>query len=117
MKVGQALPLHEFSVPRGLLLSCKGVHARYVAYLEEEKWSTMKTEKTTKRKLVQEEISEIKRKKEGVEKCILSLKINIEKYSMQAERKKGYILTDKGKFVPEICCGKRGSFKNIRQSD
>jgi hypothetical protein len=95
MKVGQALPLHEFSVPRGLLLSCKGAHARYVAYLEEEKRSGMKTELPTKRKLVQEEISEIRRKKEGVQKCISSLKIDIDKYSVKAEEKQDLALLTK----------------------
>ena len=111
MKVGQPLPLHEFSVPRGLLLSWKCAHSQYVAFLEEEKRSKQKTEIATKRKLVEEEISQIKRKKVGVEKCISSLKIDIDKYSMQAEEKQDMSLLTK--FIPEIRCGKRGSPKSV----
>ena len=54
MTVGQStnLHLHLFQIPRELLLSFKGAHARYVAALEEEKKVLSENVKATKRKLV-----------------------------------------------------------------
>ena len=69
---------------RELLLSCKGAH---------------QNEKAKKRKLILEEISEIKRKKLEVEQCILSLKTGIEKYNIQAENETRHVSSDKGKFI------------------
>ena len=54
--------LHEFQIPRELLLSCKSAHAKYVAALEKENKFACWNEKAKKRKLILEEISEIKRK-------------------------------------------------------
>ena len=82
MTVGQSANLHKFQIPRELLLSCKGAHAKYVAALENEKKFACQNEKAQKRKLILEEISEIKRKKLAVEQCILSLKTGIDKYTV-----------------------------------
>ena len=48
-----------------------------------------------KRKLIQEDIAEIKRKKATLESCISSMKTGIDMYSIQAEKKQDLSLLSK----------------------
>ena len=45
------------------------------------------TEKSKKRKLIQEETLEIKKRKEDIQRCMSSLNVDINKYSLEAEEK------------------------------
>ena len=50
MTVRHSANLHKFQIPRELLLSCKGAHAKYVAALENEKRGACQNENAKKKK-------------------------------------------------------------------
>ena len=66
-----------------------------------------------KRKLILEEISEIKRKKLDVEQCILSLKTGIEKYSIHAEKKQDMSLLTKANSFRKMVIEKENIVKTF----
>ena len=54
------IEIQDFTVTDDLALSCKGVHAKYVAALEEKREVKESSDKNNKRKLLREEIANIK---------------------------------------------------------
>ena len=64
--------------------SCKCAHARYHAVFEDNKAVQAKSVKDRKRKLVSEDVSEVKRKRQTTENIILSLNKDIAKPSLES---------------------------------
>ena len=54
------IEIQDFTVTDDLALSCKGVHAKYVAALEEKREIKESSDKNNKRKLLCEEIANVK---------------------------------------------------------
>ena len=64
----------------------KEAHQRYVA-LEEIKLSVIENEKNVRRKLMDDGINDVKKKKFNLETCVEALKKNADKLSYEVERK------------------------------
>ena len=80
--------LSSFKVTRELLTSCRGAYTKCKIDLEEKREEVVITDKSKKRKVIQEEIQEIKKRKEDAERCISPLDNVIAKYSLEAEKTK-----------------------------
>ena len=77
----------EFVVKKGLTHSCKAAHSKYTAHLQETRKERTKEKEGNKRKLLQEELATVKRKKLELEAVVSSLQQDIEKYSIEAAEK------------------------------
>ena len=113
MTFGQSAQLQDFKIERQLLLSCKSAHARYKEALEENKKVVIVNDKASKRKMIQEEISDIKKRKVVVEKCILSLESDIEKYSSDAEKEQDMTLLTKANSFRKAVVEKKDNLKTF----
>ena len=79
------VPVHKYHIPNDLFKNCKGAHVRYAATMESKKTECEKIKKGRKRKLIFDEIAEVKRSRESTESCIATLIKDIIKYSFEAE--------------------------------
>ena len=93
MELGK--PVHEIPLTNDLIKSCKLAHSRYSNALELRKSKNKEEEKSRKRKLKLEEIAEVKEKKQALLSCINSLEIDIESYSIAAEKENDLSLLTK----------------------
>ena len=73
-----SIKIHEFAISSDLLKSCRMAHQRYQRICKKRK---------RKRKLKLDEITDVKRRKDTLEACIISLSSDIDKYSIEAEQK------------------------------
>ena len=89
------IKVHDYTIPTDLIKSCNGAHARYQASLEDNQAVQPKSQKDRKKKLVSEEVSEVKRKRQATENVILSLNEDIVKLSLEAKEKHGFDLLKK----------------------
>jgi hypothetical protein len=108
MTFGQSAQLQDFKIERQLLLSCKSAHARYKEALEENKKVVIGYDKASIRKMIQKEISDVKKRKVVVEKCILTLESDIEKYSIDARKKQDMTLLTKANSFRKTVVEKKG---------
>ena len=76
--------VHTFKISNDLIKSCKAARSKYMLHLDEKRHQAV-GKKAEKRKLLNEEINDIKKRKIGVESCVASLNENIEKLSYKAE--------------------------------
>ena len=86
---------HSYQVDKKLLLNCKGACMKYDNYLENEKKKQVLTGKSSKRKLIAEEIVIVKKEKKDLLDHIASHDTDITKYSFEAEKKKDFTLLTK----------------------
>ena len=70
----------EFVISNELLLNCKTACTKYKSALEDVIKAEVEDAKTKKRKLITEEIQDVKRRKLTLESCIKSLETETEKY-------------------------------------
>lgn len=77
--------LHQFHISQGLIKSCKLARSRYSQHLEDQKSIVAAGRKAEKRKIIREEVDDIKKRKVKLNACINSLNADIEKLSYQAE--------------------------------
>ena len=77
--------LADFTISKDLLNSCKCASGKYKRSLEENKKEKVQSEGASKRKLIQEEIMQVKKSREDLQNCIRSLDVDINKFSLQAE--------------------------------
>ena len=75
----------DFKLTNELVNSCKAAHQRYTIALEENKLSVIKNEQKVKRKLIGDEINDVKKRKLDLETCIETLKKDADKLSFEAE--------------------------------
>ena len=91
--------IHQYQLPNDLVKSCKLAHSRYIADLKESKLNKAKEDSAGKRKLLNEEIVAVKKKKEDIEKCITILRRDADKLSSEAEEKRDFnLLTEANSF-------------------
>ena len=74
-------------VKNELVQSCKAAHSKYTAELQETRKEKAKEKKGNKKKLLQEELAIVKRKKLELKTVVSSLQQDIEKYSIEAGEK------------------------------
>ena len=97
--------IHEVSIPRELVISCKEAYKKYKVDQDEKGKIAAETEVSKKRKLKQEEIVDVKRTKLQVEKVIDILTGDIEKVSIEASTKETFE-------EMKVCLEKANSFRN-----
>ena len=78
---------HDFFIPNKLIISCGGASSKYKADLEQSNSTKAEDLKSKRRKLIQEEISEVKRKKLATEACVKFLQEEADRFSLEAEEK------------------------------
>ena len=78
---------YDFPIPNELIISCRGTSSKYKADLEQSNSTKAEDLKSKKRKLIQEEISEVKRKKLATKACVKSLREEADRFSLEAEEK------------------------------
>ena len=81
------LDVHEVQITPGLRRSVKSSRQKYGAYLEDMKKKEIQTEKSRKRKLIEDEISELKRRKSLLLETISELHHESDKYAQDAENR------------------------------
>ena len=69
--------IHEIEITNKMVTSCKSARSRYVTALEEAKESQKRDANNNKRKLITDEIENVKRKRMEVELCVKSLNKDI----------------------------------------
>ena len=79
--------LNDFEISNDLLKSCKLAHSGYAQALEKQKEDQVVENKSLKRNLIQEEITEIKRKKMLVEELIKVMDGDVENLCVQTKEK------------------------------
>jgi hypothetical protein len=77
--------VHTFKISNDLIKSCKAARSKYMLQLDEKREQAVGNKKAEKRKLLNEEITDIKKRKTSVESCVESLNEDIEKLSYKAE--------------------------------
>ena len=77
----------EFVVKNEFVQSCKAAHSKYTAELQETRKEKAKEKEGNKKKLLQEELATVKRKKLELKTVVSSLQQDIEKYSIEAGEK------------------------------
>ena len=79
---------YNFPISNGIVVASKQASSKYKIELERKKDSLVETSRQEKRKLKEEEISVVKRKRLAVDECIKCLEINAEKLYTDVEEKK-----------------------------
>ena len=79
------IKFQDFKLTNELVNSCKAAHQRYTIALEENKLSVIKNKKKVKRKLIEDEINDVKTRKLDLETCVETLKKDADKLSFEAE--------------------------------
>ena len=82
--------IHEIPITRQMILSCKAAHSKYIRSLEDKQKESADDEKSKKRKLKQEEVMSVKRRKTDVENAVKSLKKDIDNCSIEALTKEDF---------------------------
>ncbi len=82
--------LYEVKTPRELILSCKSAHQRYTTYLTEKKGEQVQSEASNKRKMKMDEVLQVKRARTDLDKAIVTIKNDIEKYCVQAATEESF---------------------------
>ena len=78
--------VHEIDLPNKLVTSCIMSYSRYNAMLIESRFDKQAEEKSKKRKILQEEIANVERKKMELQSCIFSLEEHADKCYSEAEQ-------------------------------
>ena len=81
----------SFVIKKELVQSCKASHSRYIVHMEEIKKKEAAQAGTNKRKLLQEELAIVKRRRLELEAVVTSLQKDIESYSIQAGEKEDLV--------------------------
>ena len=116
MTVKHASSLFEYTIANSLILRCKSLHAKYAQFLEKQKKASENAEKSKKRSLILDKISAVKKKKLNVEKCIVSLKSTIEKYSLKSEEKQDLTLLSKANSFRKAVKEKQDVLETVSQT-
>ena len=93
--IASNVKIHEYKITNDLLKSCRLAHSRYTQHLAKTKDRQKSTELAVKRKIIEDEIIVVKKKKQEVEDCIESFKQDADKLSFQAEEKSDMTLLSK----------------------
>ena len=107
----------EFPIKRELIQSCKAAHSRYCANLEQQKDVATKEVVSKKRKLLQEELASVKKKKIDLESVVTSLEKDVERFSREAEKKDNFVemkamVTKRNAVMDAVEC-KRKTIKDL----
>ena len=85
---GSGDDIANFVISKDLAKSCKGAHKRYAAALEAKREEEQKNKAEKTRKIMQEEIKEVKRQKISLEASILYLREKADKLAFESKKAK-----------------------------
>ena len=108
------ITVHGYELPSDLLKSCKLSNRRYNAALEDAKKKEKVDMVARKRKLIDDEIQVVKKKKDEVTKCIEVLKTDADKLSIEAEEKRNLDLLTKVNSFRKTILEKEKVLKDLR---
>ena len=103
--------LHEYKIEKKLFLSCKSARMRYENHLREESDKKEESQKSKKRKALNDEIATAKKARQDLIDCIASLEADITKYSIEAEKLKDFTLLTKANSFRKTITEKEESIK------
>ena len=109
------IKVQEYDLPSDLLKSCKLANSRYITALEKVRKQKDDNVISKKRRLVDEEITLMK-KKEEVLKCIDVLNKDAEKMYIEAEEKRNFDLRTKANSFRKTVSDKQTILKDIDDS-
>lgn len=98
-----------------LLISCSSARQKYHAYLEAEKKKNDNEEKSKKRKLIEDEIDILRRKRRAVEQDIESLVIDADNLAVRAEKELNISLVTKSNVMRRAAKEKTGELSLLSQ--
>lgn len=75
--------LHKYPIGSDLLRSCKSTRQRYSIHLQEQRIKVKVDQKSNKRKLVMDEVNDVKEHQKRLTSSIASLNVDIEKFCYQ----------------------------------
>ena len=107
--------LHEYVIPKELLLSCKQAHSRYEEARRKTNESETNNENQRKRKMKEDEMADIKRQKLSLERSIKSMQVDVDNYLTQAEEKNISCLV-KANALRKIVREKENSVKDLEKA-
>ena len=95
--------LQDFKLTNELVNSREEAHQRYIVAIEENKLSVIKNHKKVKRKLIDDEINDVKKRKLDLETCV------DDKLSFEVEQKNDLTLLIKANFFRKTATEKAES--------
>ena len=105
------LPVADFEITPGQLQSCSHAHARYTAYLEEQRKEKDKQRKCQKRAAEESELNNAKKKLKKLELTLESLNKDADKQALQAEQKSSFTLLAKSNALRQKAKQMEGDIK------
>ena len=105
--------LHKYKIEKKLFLSCKSARMRYENHLRKESDKKEETQKSKKRKALNDEIVTAKKVRQDLIDCIASLEADITKYSIEAEKLRDFTLLTKANSLRKTITKKEESIKAI----
>ena len=83
----QNFTVHEFVIPKEVTLSCKSAYSKYKAAMESARAETVSKSCGKKRKILIDEIANVKRSKVTLESCVTTLLKDADALSLECENK------------------------------
>ena len=105
--------LLKYKIEKKLFLSCKSARMRYENHLRKESDKKEETQKSKKRKALNDEIVTAKKVRQDLIDCIASLEADITKYSIEAEKLRDFTLLTKANSLRKTITKKEESIKAI----
>ena len=79
--------IHEFIIPKEITLPCKSAYSKYKAAMESARTETVSESCEKKRKVLIDEIANVKRSKVTLESCVTTLRKDADTLSLECESK------------------------------
>ena len=79
--------IHEFIIPKEITLPCKSAYSKYKAAMESAGTETVSESCEKKRKVLIDEIANVKRSKVTLESCVTTLRKDADALSLECESK------------------------------
>ena len=108
--------VHNFTITKELHRNCKFAYTRYKTDLEQQRQEKVSSEKSLKRKAVEDDLQSAKKRKSDLESTMAALREGVEEETLAADKNKDLKSTAKAaamcrdlkrkKADYEICCSK-----------
>ena len=90
-KASRNVTIHEFVIPREVTLSCKSAYCKYKVAMESTRAETVRESFEKKRKILIDEIANVKRCKVTLESCVTTLRKDADALSLECENKQDHV--------------------------
>ena len=105
--------VHQYQLTTDLIKRCNQSSKHNKAYLAERKDTVLSEEKSRKRKLVNEEIAAVKKKKQELESCVEVLEKDADQLSIEAEKAMSWELVAKANAFRASAVEKRSTIAEL----